>query len=128
MIAVAGSPFCIRHQGADKQADKERKLAQPLPHNPNSKAWRLARALTLFRYPQCGQLDEVGTRCPQLSTEAHHRMHWPEWVAQGGSYLDPDGLVGLCKGCHAKHTQAERMGTTVPGSFAPPDNEGSPSI
>jgi hypothetical protein len=128
MSAVVGSPFCIRHQGADRKADKERKAANPVPYNPNSKAWRTVRSLTLFRFPQCAQVDEAGARCLQLSTEAHHRVHWPNWVAQGHNYLDPDGLVGLCRACHTRHTQAERMGTTVPGSFAPPSNEWSPSI
>lgn len=124
--AINGTPFCARHQNADKVADRERRIAQPRPVNPNSKPWRTARSVALFNYPQCAQLDESGRRCPQLSTEAHHRVHWPDWVAQGHDYLDPDGLVGLCRSCHTRHTQAERLGTTVPGSFAPPDNEWSP--
>jgi 5-methylcytosine-specific restriction endonuclease McrA len=120
--AVAGTRFCLSHQNAVAVADRQRKVANPVPYNPNCKAWRQTRAETLYRYPQCAQLDEQGNRCPRIATEAHHVIKATVYMAQGGSYLDQDNLVGLCRGCHTHHTIAERKGTTVPGSFAPPDN------
>ena len=109
-------------------ADSRRKAANPLPYNPNSKAWRTARRLTLFRYPQCAQIGDDGVRRPQLATEAHHVVKATEWVAQGGDDLDPASLVGLCRACHTRHTAAERTGVAVPDSFAAPSNEWSPAV
>jgi hypothetical protein len=115
--------YCERHAALAAQEDKARKAA--VLYNPNSKAWRQTRAETLYRYPQCAQLDTDGNRCPQLATEAHHKVKATDYVALGGDYLDQDNLVGLCRACHTRHTIAERIGATVPGSFAPPDNEPS---
>lgn len=128
--AEPGTSLCTAHRDADKVADKERKAANPLrvQFNYNSKAWRVTRQVTLFRFPLCAQVDECGARCPELATEAHHIVNAQVWVAQGGSYLDQDNLVGLCKACHSKHTAAERHGTVVAGSFAPEDMEASPAI
>lgn len=126
--AEPGSSYCAAHRNAVAVADKQRKAAKPVPYNPNSKAWRMTRAETLFRYPQCAQLDEQGTRCLELANEAHHVIKATEYMAQGGDYLDQDNLVGLCRACHTRHTIAERMGTQAPGSFAPPDNKWSPCI
>jgi HNH endonuclease len=126
--AEQGTNTCPAHRNADRDSDKARRDAQPVPHNRNSKAWLQTRSLTLFRYPQCAQLDGNGLRCTQLATEAHHVIRWPDWIKQGGDYLDQSNLVGLCRACHTKHTVAERQSAVVPGSFAPPDDEWSPVI
>lgn len=126
--AEPGTTLCAAHRNSVAIADSRRKAANPLPYNPNSKAWRTARRLTLFRYPQCAQIGDDGVRCPQLATEAHHVVKATEWVAQGGDYLDPANLVGLCRACHTRHTAAERTGVAVPDSFAAPSNEWSPAV
>ena len=129
-LAEPGTRYCPRHRDAQRQADRERRAANPLRQefNRNSKAWRQTRALTLYYYPQCAQISEDGVRCVQLSTDAHHVVRAVDWVAQGGDYMDQSNLVGLCHEHHTQHTQAEIHGREVPGSFAPPDNEWSPVI
>jgi 5-methylcytosine-specific restriction endonuclease McrA len=128
--ALPGTSLCEKHKDSDAIADKARKAGNHLrtEFNYNCKAWRATRQLTLFRYPQCAHTEDFGPRCPQLATEAHHVINARLWVERGGNYLDQDNLVGLCRACHSRYTAAERNGTTVAGSFAPPDNEWSPVI
>jgi hypothetical protein len=121
--AEQGTSLCPVHRNADRDADKQRRDAQPVPYNRNNKAWLLTRQQCLFRYPQCAQIDGNGRRCGLLATDAHHVIRWPVWVAQGNHYLDQSNLVGLCRACHTKHTAAERQGTTVLGTFAPPTEQ-----
>jgi RNA polymerase subunit RPABC4/transcription elongation factor Spt4 len=127
-LAEPGTTLCAAHRDAAAVADAERSRNSKPPYNRNSKAWRAARGLTLFRYPQCAQIAEDGTRCPELATEAHHVVKATDWIAQGGDYLDQDNLVGLCRADHTRHTAAERTGVAVPGSFAAPSNEWSPVV
>ncbi len=119
--AITGTRLCARHKDADSISEKQRRDAQPRPLNPNSKGWRQASSRCVFRYGgQCAQLNIHGVRCMALAREAHHKVRWPEWSAQGGGYTDQCNLIPLCKSCHQKQTVAERTGIPVPGSFAEP--------
>jgi 5-methylcytosine-specific restriction endonuclease McrA len=125
--ALPGTSLCAAHRDTDAAQDKQRKAANPLraQFDYHCKAWRMTRQMTLFRYPQCAQKEDFGSRCTRLATEAHHIVNAQIWVEGGGNYLDQDNLVGLCKPCHSRHTAAERNGIAVQGSFVPPDNEWS---
>jgi 5-methylcytosine-specific restriction protein A len=125
--ALPGTSLCEKHRDTVAEQDKQRKAANPLrtQFNYNCAAWRQTRQMTLFRFPVCAHKEDFGARCPRLATEAHHVVNAQLYVAQGGNYLDQGNLVGLCHACHSRYTAAERNGTTVPGSFVPPDNEWS---
>jgi hypothetical protein len=125
--ALVGSRYCELHKNTEAERDAERHRNNPPAYNRNSRAWRQTRAIVLSTYPFCAYVDS-GVRCKMLSVEAHHVVKATEWIKRGGHYLDRSNIVGLCKRHHTMCTQAERMGTTVLGSFAPPSSTWSPCV
>jgi 5-methylcytosine-specific restriction endonuclease McrA len=105
-IAVAGSSFCERHQGAD--AARERTYRDPgLQRLYKTRAWAQTRAAVLARDEQCTATLPNGSRCTRLSTDVHHVVRAEVWLAQGGDFCDMDNLAGVCRECHSRHTAKE---------------------
>ncbi len=104
--AERGSRFCLKHQNADRERDREYKAANAQRPLYWTKKWRLTRLHVLARDPICTD-EENGARCPRLSTDVHHVIPAQKFVADGGDFFDTSNLAGLCKIHHSRETAKE---------------------
>ncbi len=95
--ATTAQKFCDKHKA---QRTTHRRGSNPKPYQ--SKAWRELRALVLARDPICKGLGERGDGCTRPSKHADHIQPW----RQGGQFLNPANVQGLCHSCHSRKTQA----------------------
>ena len=82
-----------------------------------SKAWERARAAALIR--DKGMCQTPG--CYNPAEEVHHIVHLtPENITDGAITLDLDNLVSLCRDCHLRQHDKDRInGRYNDGILAP---------
>lgn len=129
-LAEPGTALCAKHRNADALADAQRKAANPLWKLYNCKMWKVITRVAVLMYcnGQCQWIPEGESRCMRLAAHIHHVVPAARWVADGHDFYDTDNLAAVCFEHHQQLTNAEKQGTTVPGSFAPPDNKWSPPV
>jgi hypothetical protein len=105
--AETGTSLCNQHQNADKQREHEREQKRQSGIRPLywSKRWKVTRRHVIANNPQCAFVDSnTGARCPQLSTDVHHKIDAQVWMDQGGDFYDTDNLEALCHPHHSSET------------------------
>lgn len=98
--------YCDEHQAFFEEQEKKRK--QWFERHRGSRhergydnTWYKVRKTYLMLHPLCEQCEKEGRLT--LAKEVHHKIA----LRDGGSRLDPDNFMAVCRACHQKFTQEE---------------------
>jgi len=96
---TTANKYCDKHKGEGQKRKRSRKGSDYRPYK--TPAWLAMRAKILQRDPVCKGPGLYGDGCSQPSKHVDHITPWK----QGGAFLDPKNLQGLCHSCHSKKTK-----------------------